>query len=276
MKIGIVSDVHSNLEALEVALGWLKAQAVDEIVCLGDVVGYGPDPNGCCELVRRSASTTLLGNHDAAVVGAMSTEFFAPLARTAIQWTRRQLTPEHLEWLYKLPYVSRRQDLGLNFFHAAPICPSSYFYVLSHSDAKAHMGIYNRLSSISFFGHSHWLRAFRICKEPSQQALQQHRHKQKDKPRGRRGADTESLDDPYVCLIPVEEVRKQEDARHLVSVGSVGQPRDRNPMGAVSHVDSETGQVVVHRYDYDRKTTQKKILSAGLAKRFAARLASGD
>jgi predicted phosphodiesterase len=245
MKIGILSDIHSNLEALEVALAWLDTQKVDEVVCLGDVVGYGPNPNECCDLVKKAASVTLLGNHDAAVIGAMSTEYYYEAARVAIQWTRRQLSTRNLDWLYKLPYTFRRSEMGLGFFHSAPICPSGYFYVVFKDDAIAHVRMAGKLPQISILGHSHLIRAFRIH-------------------------------DGKVSETQPAKVRREDSARFLVSVGSVGQPRDRDPRGAVSTVDSETGEIVIHRFDYDRELTASKIAQAALESRFGERLFVGS
>lgn len=245
MRIGIISDVHSNLEALEAALKWLDQQRVDETVCLGDVVGYGPNPNECCELVRNYASVTLLGNHDAAVVGMMSTEFYYDAARLAIHWTRRQLSSRHLEWLYSLPYSYRRTDWRASFFHSAPIAPSGYFYVVFKDDAQAHLRMFDRLTDLSFLGHSHLVKAFR-------------------------------LGEGKVKELESGDVQWRNGFKTIVSVGSVGQPRDRDPRGAVSFVDLDTGELELHRFDYDRATTAQKILDAGLEARFGERLFSGS
>jgi len=121
MKIGLLADIHSNLEAREGALGWLDKQKPDDVVCLGDVGGYGPNPNECCDLVSRTASVTLMGNHDAAVIGAMSTEYYSDAPRMAIQWTRRPLASEPLPRLYHLPYQYPRPPLGSASVHCAPI-----------------------------------------------------------------------------------------------------------------------------------------------------------
>jgi len=245
MKIGIISDIHSNIEALDVAFKWLDDQKVDEVICLGDVVGYGPSPNECCDLIKKNCSATLLGNHDAAVIGAMSTEFYYDAARLAIQWTRRQLSSANLEWLYKLPYTHRNPEWRASFFHSAPICPSGYFYVVFKDDAVAHLRMMDRLSDISFLCHSHLVRAFR-------------------------------LKDGKVKETTVDKVEWTDSAKHIVSTGSVGQPRDRDPRGAVSYLDTDSGAVILHRFDYDRKTTAQKIADAGLESRFGERLFTGS
>ena len=245
MKIGIVSDVHSNMEALKAALSYLDEQQVDQIVCLGDVVGYGPSPNECCEMLRELNAVTLLGNHDAAVIGAMSTEYYYDAARLAIQWTRRQLTTRNLEWLYQLPFTYRRPDEHISFFHSAPICPSGYFYVVFKDDAQAHVRMFEKLTGLSLLGHSHLVRAFRLT-------------------------------DGKAKEVQVGDVKREDDARYIASVGSTGQPRDRNPNGSLALYDSESGELIIHRFDYDREATVAKIAEAGLESRFGERLLTGS
>lgn len=244
MKIGILSDIHSNLEALQVAMKWLEEQKVDEIVCLGDVVGYGPNPNECCEIISSAAVATLLGNHDAAAIGAMSTEYYYDSARVAIEWTRRQLSPKHLEWLFQLPYTYRRTDLGVSFYHSAPIAPSGYFYVVFKDDAQAHSRMFERLTAVSLLGHSHLVRAFRLSNGKAKE-------------------------------VQPSAIRFEDNAKFIASVGSVGQPRDRDPRGAVSYFDSDMGELHLHRFDYDREATARKIVEAGLEPRFGERLFTG-
>lgn len=245
MKIGILSDIHSNIEALAEAMKWLDEQKVDDIVCLGDVVGYGPNPKECCEMVSANCSATLLGNHDAAVIGAMSTEYYYEAARVAIQWTRRQLGEKHLEWLFHLPYTHRRPDDAVSFFHSAPIAPSGYFYVVFKDDAQAHVRMFEKLTPISLLGHSHLVRAFK-------------------------------LKDGKAKEITTNKIRFEDGAKFIVSVGSVGQPRDRDPRGAVSWVDTDMGELHVHRFEYDREATAARIVEVGLEPRFAERLITGS
>jgi predicted phosphodiesterase len=245
MKIGILSDIHSNLEALTAGLEWLDGQGVDRVVCLGDVVGYGPNPNECCELVRKTAGVTLLGNHDAAVIGAMSTDYYRDAARVAIQWTRRQLTSENLQWLYQLPYTYRMEPQKVSFFHSAPICPSGYFYVVFKDDALAHLRMFERLTTISLLGHSHLIRAFRLSADKAKE-------------------------------VAADKVRVEDGTKYIISVGSIGQPRDRDPRGAVSSIDTESGELTIYRFDYDRKKTAAKIKEAGLEPQFGERLFTGS
>jgi predicted phosphodiesterase len=245
MKFGIVSDVHSNMEALSVALKWLDSQKVDQVVCLGDVVGYGPNPNECCEMLRTLGAVTLLGNHDAAVIGAMSTEYYYDAARVAIQWTRRQLSTQNLEWLYQLPYTYRRAKENVSFFHSAPICPSGYFYVVFKDDAQAHVRMFDKLTGLSLLGHSHLVRAFRLADGKAKETQ-------------------------------VNKIRYDEGAKFIASIGSTGQPRDRNPNGAVALYDSDNGELEIHRFEYDKEATVAKIMEAGLEPRFGERLLTGS
>ena len=118
MIIAIISDIHGNLEALERALEKIDPLGVDEVLCLGDVVGYGADPNGCIDLVRSRCSVVLLGNHDAAAVGKTSVEYFNTHARRAAFWTRDRLTEENTEYILSLP-MDHRTDHFLAV-HASP------------------------------------------------------------------------------------------------------------------------------------------------------------
>lgn len=245
MKIGIVSDVHSNMEALKVALDYLDEQQVEQVVCLGDVVGYGPNPNECCEMLRDINAVTLLGNHDAAVIGAMSTEYYYDAARLAIQWTRRQLSTNNLEWLYQLPYTYRRPKEDISFFHSAPICPSGYFYVVFKDDAQAHVRMFDKLTGLSLLGHSHLVRAFRLKENKAKETQ-------------------------------VENIMRADKVKFIASIGSTGQPRDRNPKGSLGLYDSDDGTLQIHRFEYDREATVAKIAEAGLEPRFGERLLTGS
>src|SRR5438067_12859362 len=104
MRTAILTDIHANLEALTACISAAEAQKVDRFVCLGDTVGYGADPNACCDLVRKHAQFAVLGNHDAAVAGRMDYSYYYAAAREVLDWTALHLTPENMEWLRGLPY----------------------------------------------------------------------------------------------------------------------------------------------------------------------------
>jgi len=243
MRVGIISDIHSNQEALITVLRWLEEAKVDDIVCLGDIVGYGPDPNPCCDLVRKNCSVTLMGNHDAAVIGAMATDFYYDAAREAIYWTRRQLSDENFQWLYGLPYTHVRENSA--YFHSAPVSPSDWLYVVRNQDAMQHNGqVFGRLRRWNFIGHSHLTRQFAIN-------------------------GTHSKD------VSGRALRGRPDRKYLINVGSVGQPRDRDPRLCFGVFDTVEESFEHVRLPYDIDTVARKILGAGLHEKFANRLYDG-
>lgn len=152
MRFAIISDIHSNLEALTKAFELIDQESVDEVVCLGDVVGYGANPNECVGLVRQRCQTVLRGNHDAAAVYEQNAESFTKNARIAAEWTRLQLLPENRKFLEELPYTARRD--GILFVHSSPYQPESWFYVLSEEDLE--VAFQNFSEQICFIGHSHF------------------------------------------------------------------------------------------------------------------------
>ncbi|HEY6953239.1 MAG TPA: metallophosphoesterase family protein [Bacteroidota bacterium] len=152
MRFAIISDLHSNLEALQKALELIDQESVQEIVCLGDIVGYGADPNECVNLVRSRCRIVLRGNHDAAAVNPLNAESFTRNARIAAEWTRQQLSPENRRYLEGLPYTASRD--GILFVHASPYQPESWFYVLSEEDLES--AFQNFSEQLCFIGHSHF------------------------------------------------------------------------------------------------------------------------
>ncbi len=244
MKIGIISDIHANYEALTTVLAWLDEYGVDEIICLGDVVGYGPDPNPCCDLIRERCNVTLMGNHDAAVIGVMDTDYYYLAAREALYWTRRQLSSDNFQWLYGLPYTHVRDNCA--FFHAAPLKPSRWAYVVRTQDAQLHNDtVYQRLRRWNFVGHSHLTKQYAI--------------------NGRRAKDVSSKNLPA-----------KSDRKYIINVGSVGQPRDRDPRLCFGIFDTESETFRHERLGYDIESVAKKIMNAGLDQKFARRLFVGQ
>jgi diadenosine tetraphosphatase ApaH/serine/threonine PP2A family protein phosphatase len=151
MRVAIISDIHSNLEALQKALEIIDEKKVEEIVCLGDLVGYGANPNECVELTRKRASRILLGNHDQAAFDLSQTEHFNRHARTAAYWTNQTLTQENLEFLKSLPFQHVIDDL--TFVHASPRDPEQWEYVFSAHEAKTNFESFQ--TRICFVGHTH-------------------------------------------------------------------------------------------------------------------------
>lgn len=151
MRFAIISDIHSNLEALEKAFEIIEKKNIDEIVCLGDLVGYGASPNECVELTRKRTSHVLLGNHDQAAFDLSQTEHFNRHARTAAYWTNQTLTQENLEYLKALPLQCTLGDL--TFVHASPKEPSQWEYVFSAHEAKSNFEYFR--TRLCLIGHTH-------------------------------------------------------------------------------------------------------------------------
>jgi diadenosine tetraphosphatase ApaH/serine/threonine PP2A family protein phosphatase len=151
MRVAIISDIHSNLEALQKALEIIDERKAEEIICLGDLVGYGANPNECVELTRKRASRILLGNHDQAAFDLSQTEHFNRHARTAAYWTNQTLTEENLEFLKSLPFQHAIDDL--TFVHASPRDPEQWEYVFSAHEAKTNFESFQ--TRICFVGHTH-------------------------------------------------------------------------------------------------------------------------
>ena len=152
MRFAIISDVHSNLEALTRALELIDQESVQEIICLGDVVGYGANPNECVSLVKGRCRVVLRGNHDAAAVDSQNAESFTKNARIAADWTRQQLSQENRQFLEGLPYTFSRDEIL--FVHSSPYQPESWYYVLSEEDLE--VAFQNFTEQVCFIGHSHF------------------------------------------------------------------------------------------------------------------------
>jgi putative phosphoesterase len=151
MRIAIISDIHSNLEALKRAQVEIEREKVDEVVCLGDIVGYGANPNECVDIVKSLTAHVLLGNHDEAAIDLTRTEFFNPFARIAAEWTADTLTEDNKDYLAALPFTVERN--GILFVHASPLNPEEWNYVLTPSDAAENFDAMP--TDVCFIGHSH-------------------------------------------------------------------------------------------------------------------------
>ncbi len=241
MKYGIFSDIHGNLEALQAVLKRMDELGVERRVCLGDVVGYGPNPNECVELVREHSHIAILGNHDSVALGWEASESFNFYARRAIEWTREVLTPESQDYLKALRYLEAENDLC--FVHASPHSPADWYYITDLEDAADSFNFFRE--RICFIGHTHF--PVIVVKENDQ---------------------TFRICDTYTY-----ETRPGE--RLLVNDGSVGQPRDRNPLASFAVCDSETGAVEVLRVDYPVAVTQEKMRALGFADFLIHRLEEG-
>ncbi len=242
MRIIIISDVHSNLVALEAVLDALPDH--DELWCLGDTIGYGPDPNPCIAMVRNRARYALTGNHDLACLGEISLADFNMLARTANQWNREQLRPEFQAYLRTLP---ARLDLPptVTLAHGSPRDPV-WEYVLDALAAIDNLSFFD--TPVCFIGHSH----VPIIFEQHADGTGDLRHAEAD-----------------------ELVQLQPDSRYIFNPGSVGQPRDGDPRAAYVLWDTESSVVHFHRVVYNITETQRRMRAAGLPVMLADRLAYG-
>ncbi len=245
MKTAFISDIHANLDALEVVLEHIDGQAVDRVICLGDIVGYGPQPNECVQRVRERCARAVVGNHDHAAVGLLDTLAFNEYARAAADWTSEALDGSAVEYLSGLP-LSLELD-GMRLVHASPEDPEAWTYVLSFHEAERQFrGFTER---ICFIGHSHLPVVIEEDGDGRLEALQFH-------------AGGEPL-----SLAP--------ERRYIVNVGSVGQPRDRDPRAGYTVYDDESFSVSLFRLEYPVEEVQRKVLAAGLPEFLAMRLAAG-
>jgi predicted phosphodiesterase len=240
MKFAILSDIHSNLEALKVVLDHAKQQECTHYVCLGDVVGYGPNPKECLAIVRSLDCPVVMGNHDEYCAGEMDLTGFNPMAADAIKWTRQQLTEEERTWLRNLKYV--RNIESFTMVHATLDLPERWAYVFDRLAAQSSFNYQH--TPVCFNGHTHVPVAF---------------------VRGPTG-----IHGGLYTKIKIEVGRK-----YFINVGSIGQPRDRNPKSSYVIFDLDNNVIEIHRLDYDIATTQKKIHAAGLPASLADRLAQG-
>jgi diadenosine tetraphosphatase ApaH/serine/threonine PP2A family protein phosphatase len=240
VRFAIVSDIHANVESLEAVFARIPAS--DAVLCLGDTVGYGPNPNECLALVRERAQATVLGNHDVAAVDGFGLEYFNDAARVAIEWTRSVIEPGHAAWLDALSYEIRRDDYLM--VHGAPV---DYFtYILDKQGAANAFAATD--APLIFVGHTHLADYYALSPDGSiAHAFRQN---------GGR-LDLES------------------GVRYIVNAGSVGQPRDLNPDASFATFDAEARSVVWERVPYAVGRTQEKIEAACLPEVLARRLERG-
>ncbi len=242
MRTAIITDIHANLPALEAVVARASAVGVERWVCLGDTVGYAAQPNECCELVREKVSFSLLGNHDAAVAGRMSYDYYYEAARVALEWTAKRVSADNLAWLRSLPYTVREGDI--EYSHGSPLQPEQYEYIYMAEQAEELLPVLADLADVTFIGHAHLPRAF-------------------------------SLTATGVEDVWAETVEIRPGAKYIVSVGSVGQPRDHDPRACFAVWDDVARRVEYHRVDYPVATTAERIFEAGLSEHFGRRLFAG-
>ena len=248
MICAVISDIHSNLEALQAVLRAIDGFAVEAVFCLGDIVGYGPDPDECARAVFGRCHMVVRGNHDKAVSGLLTLEWFNSIAREGALWNRRAMSPETLEAIRGLPRGPLEAGEGILLCHGAPMDEDRYLI-----DSSAIEESYRFLDEqfpdarFCFHGHSHYPMV--IARRDGNERLEV-----------RRGGD---------------RLRMDPDTTYLINPGSVGQPRDGNPHASFGILD--TSRLVYRnlRVAYRVQETQRKIIAAGLPRELAWRLAEG-
>jgi len=244
MRYLVLSDVHANLEALNAVLE-AAAGEWDRALVLGDLVGYGADPNAVIDRVRELPIAAMVrGNHDKVAAGLAPTDSFNHVARQAIEWTAAALTPANLQWLAALPQGPMAIDAATEICHGAPWDEDAYLF--DERDVERSGSAQDR--ALCLFGHTHVPSIFRLA--PVVEAMLP--------VRGER------------CRVPIEP-----GGRYLVNCGAVGQPRDSDPRAAFGLLDSDTRALTIVRAPYDVSGAQTKILNAGLPAVLAQRLALG-
>lgn len=240
-RVAVISDIHANLYALEAVLADIDVEAPDEIWCLGDVVGYGPRPNECVDIVRERAAIVLVGNHDLAAVGKLDTADFGPLATESAHWTQGALAAEQAAWLRSLEPAAERE--GLELFHGSARDPV-WEYVLSEEVALENFLVTR--APIVLVGHSHLALGL-------------------------------SFDGERIVggLAPEGTELDASLGRWLINPGSVGQPRDGDARAAWLLIDIAARRAAFRRVPYPIERTQAEMRANGLPEDLAARLTRG-
>jgi predicted phosphodiesterase len=246
MQVAVFSDIHANLPAFEAILRDSDDVGVDERWCLGDVVGYGADPDLCVELARDRCEVCLVGNHDLAVLGELDTSTFSAAAAAAVEWTTEHTTKENLGFLSGLSPSDISRDAAL--YHASPRDPV-WEYVLWPEQAADCLAAQDK--RVSFVGHSHVALFFTAS------------------------ADAEEGEEANGWQAGAGTRLEIDDGRWLINPGSVGQPRDGDPRAAWLELDTESWEATYHRVGYDIERAARSIEVAGLPEHLARRLFLG-
>ena len=240
MRYGILGDIHANIQALDAVLGELARERVDHYISVGDIVGYGGDPTTCIDRVRSIKATVVAGNHDWAVVGKLDTSFFNVYAKAAVDWTASVLSADEKAWLANLP-LSTELENHITVAHATVDAPEHFDYIQTYYDAVRSINAMK--TPVAFTEHSHVPVAF-LVKDSLSLSMEAH-------------------------------ISLQGVHRALVNVGSIGQPRDENPMAAFALYDTQSREYELRRVRYDIKGACDRIRKVGLPAILAERLKFG-
>jgi len=242
MRYAFIADIHANLAALQAVLEDIQVKGrVDEIWCLGDIVGYGPDPRQCLELVKKYCAVSIAGNHDLAAIGKIELSYFNPAAAEACRWTMNELNPVDVHYLADLPLKVEKDDFTL--VHGSPSDPVLE-YVISASIAEKNFAFFDK--KFCLVGHSHIPAAFRQEGNTAQ---------------------TIHLMEGVGLVLHTH--------RMIVNPGSVGQPRDGDPRASYAIYESEGMMLRLHRVEYNINATQDKMMQANLPVSLITRLEQG-
>ena len=241
-KIGILGDLHANLSALEAVMSLLDLEDVTAIYCVGDLVGYGPRPNEVLEFIKEREIRCVAGNHDWALLGKIDPSYFNPYALAALEWTKRKMSQDNLDFLASLPL--RIDEPEFCIFHGTLPEPEAFNYLQSFPAARSSLQDFE--APIGFCGHTHVPMNF--IQKPGQKELEWHFK---------------------------EDWHLQEGERAVVNVGSVGQPRDENSNAPVGIYDARSGRMKLPRTPYNIPREQKLIRKAGLPAILGDRLVHG-
>jgi predicted phosphodiesterase len=245
MRYLILTDIHANLEGLETCLTDARARGYDDTLVLGDIVGYGPDPNAVIDLVRDLKPRAVVrGNHDKVALGMSQADGFHAAARAAAHWMLESLTPDNRAWLVALPMGPVLIDDELEICHGSPFDEDAYIF----DELDARHAFDAATAPVCFYGHTHFAVVFRLVRDTLDII-------------GPPDGDTALTIEP--------------DAKYLVNPGSVGQPRDGDPRAAYAIYDTTTKRVDLMRLPYPLEITQQKMLKVGLPEPLARRLALG-
>jgi len=239
MRIALFGDIHANLEALEAVLQDATEQGCSDHVCMGDIVGYNADPSACLEIVRSNNWPVVKGNHDEDASGEHSLDTMNPVAASALEWTRQQLSEDQRAWLRNIRMVRQVEDFTV--VHSTLDQPQSWNYVTNKFDAMPNFSY--QFTNLCFHGHTHVPRIF--------------------------------VRDSRVAEVDGESIVIESGMKYFINTGSVGQPRDGNWRACYVIYDIPTATVSFRRVEYDLATTQQKIRAAGLPEVLAERLAEG-
>ena len=245
MRYAIISDIHSNIDALKIFFEVIKYKRINKVICLGDLVGYNPNPNECVRLLSRLKSFEVIrGNHDRTVIDG-SYHNFTQNARIAIKWTIDELKSENMEYLKTLPAGPLLIDDDFYIAHGS--LHHEDRYILSHHQAMDEVKwLIQRKVRLSFFGHTHYQIAYRYDDQSDTLTV---------------------IDDKVLTLDP--------ECYYVINPGALGQPRDNDPRAAFAIYDSEKQTVEINRFDYPIEKVQRKIFANNLPEFLAQRLELG-